>query len=214
MGEIITTASSKGGVGKTTLTNAFAEFLRRQSFTVFCLDADPNKNLSGWLATTEMIPFKIVQADDLVHVANDEASRHDFVLIDVPGANSTTLVNAIDISSLVLIPTKPDAKDVVEAFRTYQHVLTAITKARRFAPKAYIPAAAVLTQVDRRATVDQTARQQLAGLNVPTLKADLGLKASINHASFASKPAAYSAMAEDIEAIGAEALALLEAFHG
>src|SRR3712207_3310147 len=128
---IITTASSKGGVGKTTLTNAIAEFLKRREWSVFCLDADPNKNLSGWLATTNMVPFKVVQADDLVSVASEESARHDFVLIDVPGANSTTLVNAIDISSLVLIPTKPDAKDVVEAFRTYQHVLAAITKARR-----------------------------------------------------------------------------------
>ncbi|MGR0185406.1 ParA family protein [Azospirillum aestuarii] len=214
MGRIITIGSSKGGVGKTTLVNALAEFLKRRGASVFCIDADPNKNLSGWLAATGMVEFAVVQADDLVQVANEVSTSHDFVLVDVPGANSTALVNAIDISSLVLIPTKADAKDVVEAFRTYQHVVNAITKARRFSPKAHIPAAAVLSQVDRRASVDQIARKQLEGLSIPTLKADLGLKASINHASFAQKPAPYSAMGDDIEAIGAEALALLETFRG
>ncbi len=214
MGRIITVGSSKGGVGKTTLVNALAEFLTRRGASVFCIDADPNKNLSGWLSATGLAEVAAVQSDDLVQAANDRAADHDFVLVDVPGANSTALVNAVDISSLVLIPTKADAKDVVEAFRTYQHVVNAITKARRFAPKAHIPAAAVLSQVDRRATVDRTARQQLAGLNVPTLKADLGLKASVNHASFSQKPAPYAALADDVEAIGAEALALLETFRG
>lgn len=214
MGRIITVGSSKGGVGKTTLVNALAEFFKRRAASVVCIDADPNKNLSGWLSVTGMVEFRVVQADDLIQVANEMAATHDYVLIDVPGANSAALINAIDISSLVLIPTKADAKDVVEAFRTFQHVVNAIAKARRFSPKAFIPAAALLSQIDRRATVDRVARRQLEGLNVPTLTADLGLKASINHASFAQRPAPYSAMAGDIEAVGAEALALLETFRG
>ncbi|CAO3438973.1 hypothetical protein [Azospirillum doebereinerae] len=214
MGRIFTFANSKGGVGKTTLAYAMTEYLKRHGFSVCVLDADPNKNLSGWMAATAIAEFRVVQADDLVQIANAMAESFDFVIIDVPGANSTALINAVDISSLVLIPTKADAKDVVEAFRTYQHVLNAITKARRFSPKAHIPAAAVLSQVDRRASVDQVARHQLQGLNVPTMQADLGLKASVNHASFAQKPAPYSAMSDDIEAIGAEALKLLETFRG
>lgn len=214
MGRIITFGSSKGGVGKTTLAYSMAEFLKRKGEAVCALDADPNKNLSGWLAQSQLVEGRVVQADDLVQVANAMAESHSFVLIDVPGANSTALINAIDISSLVLIPTKADLKDVVEAFRTFQHVVSAITKARRFSPRAHIPAAAVLSQVDRRATVDQAARQQLTSLGVPTMKADLGLKASINHASFAQKPAPYAAMSDDIEAIGVEALALLETFRG
>ncbi|CAO3441169.1 ParA family protein [Azospirillum endophyticum] len=214
MGRIITFGSSKGGVGKTTLAYSMAEFLKRKGETVCALDADPNKNLSGWLAQSQLVEGRVVQADDLVQVANDMAASHSYVLIDVPGANSTALINAIDISSLVLIPTKADLKDVVEAFRTYQHVINAITKARRFSPRAHIPAAAVLSQIDRRATVDQAARQQLTGLGVPTMQADFGLKASINHASFAQRPAPYTAMADDIEAIGTEALSLLETFRG
>ena len=55
MGRIITVGSSKGGVGKTTLVNALAEFLKRRGASVFCIDADPNKNLSGWLAATTMV---------------------------------------------------------------------------------------------------------------------------------------------------------------
>lgn len=214
MGTIITTASSKGGVGKTTLTHALAEFLSRRGHTVHCLDVDPNKNLSGWLATTKLVPYTIVDPGDLVAVANGKAAEYDFVLIDVPGANSTATVNAIDVSSLVLLPCLHDLKDVVEARRTYEHVLAAITKARRFSPKAYIPAAAVLTKVDRRASVAQTARDVLAQLQVPTMKADFGQKAALHHASFTSAPVPYATIADDIEAIGDEALALLETFRG
>lgn len=214
MGKVITTASSKGGVGKTTLTYALAEFLTRRGSTVHCLDVDPNKNLSGWLATTRLTAYTTVDPSDLVETANQKARDTDYILIDVPGANSVATVNAIDISSLVLIPCLHDFKDIVEARRTYDHVLAAITKARRFSPRAHIPAAALLTKVDRRASVSETARETLEKLQVPTMKADFGQKAALHHASFSSAPVPYSAISEDIEAIGKEALALLETFHG
>lgn len=70
MGQIITVGSNKGGVGKTTLVNALAEYLKRRGASVLCLDADPNKNLSGWLAATALVEFRVVQADDLVQAAN------------------------------------------------------------------------------------------------------------------------------------------------
>lgn len=214
MGRVITTASSKGGVGKTTLTYALAEFLSRRGASVHCIDVDPNKNLSGWLATTRLVSYTTADPSDLVEVAHRMGTKHDYVLIDVPGANSVATVNAIDLSSLVLIPCLHDFKDVVEARRTYDHVLAAITKARRFSPKAHIPAAALLTKVDRRASVSDTARETLEKLQVPTMTSDFGQKAALHHASFSSAPVPYAAISEDIEAIGNEALALLETFHG
>nr|WP_297040766.1 ParA family protein [Thermosynechococcus sp. OHK43] len=55
---IITVASFKGGVGKTTTAIHLAAFLQRQGETLL-IDADPNRSATGW-AKRGSLPFEVV----------------------------------------------------------------------------------------------------------------------------------------------------------
>ena len=46
MAKILCVSNQKGGVGKTTTTNALAMGLRRKGSRVLCVDFDPQGNLS------------------------------------------------------------------------------------------------------------------------------------------------------------------------
>lgn len=46
MGKVVCIANQKGGVGKTTTTNALAVILKSRGYSVLCIDFDPQGNLS------------------------------------------------------------------------------------------------------------------------------------------------------------------------
>jgi chromosome partitioning protein len=186
---IVTVASTKGGPGKTTLTLCLADHWRRAGRNVEMLDVDPNRNLTQWLkATKAPIPCTTVDEDDVVDIATAAEQRSDVVVIDVAGALARGLVYAIGVASVVLIPTRPDQKDSIEAARTYQHVTTAERQAQRLKPGVTIPAAAVLMQVNKRTQAAGYARDQLAAFKVPLLSVQVPLRAAYQNYSFFGLP--------------------------
>lgn len=100
---IITVASFKGGVGKTTTAIHLAAFLQGEAETLL-IDADPNRSALAWASRREL-PFTVVdewQAADQLrpygHVVIDTAARpvaEDLILL----ANSC---------HLLVLPTTPD----------------------------------------------------------------------------------------------------------
>jgi chromosome partitioning protein len=100
---IITVASFKGGVGKTTTAIHLAAFLQGEAETLL-IDADPNRSALAWASRHEL-PFTVVdewQAADQLrpygHVVIDTAARpvaEDLILL----ANSC---------HLLVLPTTPD----------------------------------------------------------------------------------------------------------
>ena len=55
---VITVASYKGGVGKSTTAIHLAAFLQEQSPTVL-IDGDPNRSVCGW-ALNGQLPFQVI----------------------------------------------------------------------------------------------------------------------------------------------------------
>jgi len=209
---IITSASTKGGPGKTTLSLCLADHWRRVGRTVELLDVDPNRNLTQWLkAAGSPIPCSSVDEDDLIEAATAAEERSEFVVIDVAGALARGLVYAIGIAHAVLIPCRPDLKDALEAARTYQHVVAERRMARRRDPEATIPAATVLMQVNARALAAGFARDQLNALNVPLLKAEVPQRAAYQNYSFAGLPLDDAAVRADFAEL---AHAVEELLHG
>ncbi|NYZ14590.1 ParA family protein [Azospirillum sp. RWY-5-1] len=207
---IIAIATTKGGSGKTTLTAGLADMLRRQGKSVECIDTDPNRNLYDWFSDPQAdIPCTFVEEEAVIDAASAAAERTEHVLIDVAGALQRGMLYAISSSDLVLIPCKTDRKDVVEAVRTQELIVSAGKMVRR-----RIRHAAVLTQVNRRAQVTAHTREQLQVMGVAVLAADVPARTAYQQASWTGAPLAASEARDDFVAIVTEISSLLEVEHG
>lgn len=101
---IVTVASFKGGVGKTTTAIHLAAFLQGYAETLL-IDADPNQSALAWASRGEL-PFLVVDQWQAATIPNP--SGH--VVIDTPARpvaeDLALLASACD---LLILPTTPDS---------------------------------------------------------------------------------------------------------
>ena len=134
---IVTVASNKGGVGKTTTAIHLAAYLQHLAPTLL-VDNDPNRSASGWASRgDDGLPFRVVDVNqslkvgrDFEHVVFDTKARPD-------REELKTLAEGCD---LLVIPTTPDAMSLealmgtVDALRSlgvgHYKVLLTITPPR------------------------------------------------------------------------------------
>jgi chromosome partitioning protein len=106
---IVTVASNKGGVGKTTTAIHIAAYLQTLAPTLL-VDNDPNRSSTGWATRSESgLPFRVVDVNqslkvgrDFEHVVFDTKARPD-------REELKTLAEGCD---LMVIPTTPDAMSI------------------------------------------------------------------------------------------------------
>lgn len=118
--KVIVTASRKGGVGKTTISNHLAvEAERCNEGPVVIIDTDEQGNLADWWNARQAETPQFAQAD-IHHLGDTLAALRgagiELVIIDTPpGMNEeskTTLQAILPHADLVLIPTRPSPHDL------------------------------------------------------------------------------------------------------
>jgi chromosome partitioning protein len=221
---IITFASSKGGVGKSTSCVALAGAFAKAGQRVHIVDLDNNRTVSRWLADDNTRPALItVSAPDpqILTEHLQEAARHhapDKILVDIAGNYERALTVAIARAHLTLIPASTTEADIFEAARIARHIQTV------FAAFGKTPLYRLLvTRVAPLVTHAQAhGFKEISRLKLPIFKAfiahraayeEIGLSGLPPHFADAERATTAKAVAE-LDQIRGEIEALLAASYG
>ncbi|MGP0090444.1 MAG: AAA family ATPase, partial [Xanthobacteraceae bacterium] len=148
MGQIITLAQRKGGVGKTTLAVAVAAELTRRGKDGALIDSDPQRSACQWaeLGNLAFPVYEIILGEEPVAdwVAQVRRVEADYLVIDT-APNDRALGASIAVADLILIPCTPSGLDIEATVRTLEIIDN--VRARR---KEKIRVILVPNRVDQR----------------------------------------------------------------
>ncbi len=167
---IVAFASSKGGVGKSTICAAIGARLAQRGEEALILDLDQNRTLERWGRKTKVpgLTVRAIERDAFTTVFREAATSHaaDHILIDLAGAREATVLKAIARSDLVVIPAQASEPDLREAL-----VVVSDIKDVGEEKGAPIPYRLLLTKMPSlRTRVTDFAYQELARLGLPIFR--------------------------------------------
>ena len=200
---IISFASSKGGVGKSTTCAAIGARLAQRGEQVLIIDLDQNRTLERWGRKAKIpgLTVKAIERDNFTTVfrettASDEV---DHILIDLAGAREATVLKAIARSDLVVIPAQASEPDLREA-------LVVVSDIKDVAEEkgAPIPYRLLLTKMPAlRTRVTDFAYQELARHGLPIFRTVMVERVAYKEMFLTGQPPAVSETAGAGAEIGA-----------
>jgi chromosome partitioning protein len=188
---VIAFASTKGGVGKTTLAFVIATAISRwlspaAEYRVACIDCDPNGTLDAALRKTGSPDIWSLPSDaeTLLSTLRDAQRGASLVLIDLEGSANQAMLYACGKSDLVLIPAQPSAYDVREARKTADVVSQAADLVGR-----EIGLRVVLTRTPvLRQRVAEHSRAQFEKVGLPLLPVELVQRTAFQTMTYTGVP--------------------------
>lgn len=191
---IIALANQKGGVGKTTLACHLAVAFTQAGQNVVLLDLDPQASAAEWgdARKAEFPHVQSIQPSRLAKTAEQmKEIGADILILDTAPHSEGTIMDAIRMADLVLIPCQPSIMD-----------LRAMSKTINLVKLTQVPAFSVLNGVQHHSAVaaveaEKTIRDHL-GLPVAPVK--IGERVAYNRCFITGQAA------QEIEPAGKAAL--------
>jgi len=165
--------SPKGGVGKTTSAFLFSTAIA-EIYEITLIDADPNHPIKTWAEGGNTPPRMTIVSDadedTIIERIEDAASKTAFVVVDLEGTASMTVMKALSQADFVVIPTQGSQLDANEASRAIRVVM----QGEKMTGRA-IPYAVLLTRTQPSIRTRGLAHIQngLINAGIPVLETEL-----------------------------------------
>jgi chromosome partitioning protein len=208
---VIALATSKGGVGKSTLARGLAAHWLLLGRKPALIDADPMGTLArrynpqGPLSAVPVI----AEPEERVSEAIEELRmEHSPVIVDTAGFRNRTTISALVLADLVIIPLKPAGEDVDCAIATFDLIREINDTPERSGRP--LRTAMILTMTMRGTVIARHVRSQLEEAGYPLIKAEMAHRVAYPEAGIDGLSPAITdpdgAAARDIAAIVHELL--------
>jgi chromosome partitioning protein len=165
---IITFASPKGGVGKSTCCLAIAGALAARGNHVHIIDFDRSRTLHRWYTSnrstidnaTDKLTVEAATPDNfLARIKSNYHEGRGFVLIDVAGHFDELMLRAAAVAALTITPAKLNEPDIIEASKLHGQMVQMARSAGKPAVehRVLINEVLPLLPTHQRQTLDQLA---------------------------------------------------------
>jgi chromosome partitioning protein len=203
---ILTFASSKGGVGKSTTCAAVGAALALEGSRVLIIDLDQNRTLARWSKRGPLAGLTVTAVDPAqfgkFFRESENSGGYDHICIDLPGTREVTLFKALARSDLVIIPAQASEPDLREAL-----VVVGDVKDVGETTGRQIPYRLLLTKIyPLRTRVTDFAYNELARLGLPLFRTALVERAAYREMFLNGQP---PTLTEPEKGAGAEVTALI-----
>lgn len=171
---VITFASRKGGVGKSTLTAHMAAFAHTLGRRCLLIDADPQGSLTLWHQMRPSSDLRLVTAARGIEraVAYARLEGYEWVFIDTAPTMWVVVQEAIRAATLVLIPVRPGFFDIAAVRETVA------TARERNKPYAVVINAAPVKREDKEAPAVSSSRAEFDRLAIPAWAGQISQRAA------------------------------------
>jgi chromosome partitioning protein len=202
-------ATLKGGSGKSTAAACLAAHCQLGGLRTALIDADPQASLLHWRSLGDPpIDLSIIAdtSESVAERARGLARETELVVIDTAGFRNRTMIEALSVADLAVIPIKASPLDISAAIETVRLIEEInATEERRFRPMEY---RLLLTQVTVGSAVARHVRKELEQSGYVLFDAELANRVVYAEASIAGRMPihldAESAAARDGEAFARE----------
>jgi chromosome partitioning protein len=179
--KVIALVSTKGGVGKSTLTCSLAAELMNRwppGAPVWTLvDADPQGGTAAWHGAGGPLGklMLIREPTEKIREVVQGLTSRSHVIIDAAGAATRTMVTVLELADLVLIPCRPSSLDALGALATLEMV-NMVSNAKPRPTRSL-----VILNATTRTSMTKHIRAELENAGAPVAQSEIA-----NRAAFAA----------------------------